>query len=170
MTYLVLAENEILTAEGRQLSFDQMVDNVNRHETILRFSHGKFACSEIQDIQPDLECEELPVTKITLSTGEQFLLLDSSEILTADNKWVKVKDIATGYGMKTLTYNPCVKRPQLTPKIITALESYIAPFLPVVSFETLSDNLLLSVVKNDNISVLIPLRPTKEFASVGLVC
>lgn len=170
MTYLVLAENEIITAEGRQLSFDQMVDNVNRNETVLRFSHGKFACSCIQDIQPDLRCEELPVTKVTLSTGEQFLLLDSSEILTTDNQWVKVSDIEIGEGMKTLTYNPCVKHPQLTPKIITSLESYVAPFIPVVSFQTVSDNLLLNVTKGANISVLIPLRPTKEFASVSLVC
>jgi hypothetical protein len=170
MTYLVLAENEIITAEGRQLSFDQMVDNVNRNETVLRFSHGNFACSCIQDIQADLRCEELAVTKVTLSTGEQFLLLDTSEILTTDNKWVKVSEVEVGDGMKTLTYNPSVRHPQLTPKIITSLDSYVAPFLPVVSFETLSDNLLLSVARGSNISILIPLRPTKELASVSLVC
>jgi hypothetical protein len=170
MSYLVLAENEIITAEGRQLSFDQMIDNVNRHETILRFSHGSFACSRIQDIQPDLRCEGLAVTKVTLSTGEQFLLLDNSEILTTDNQWVKVKDAEAGYGMKTLTYNPCVKHPQLTPKIITSIESYVEPFIPVVSFGTVSDNLLLSVTREGNISTLIPLRPAKEFANLSLVC
>lgn len=170
MTYLVLAENEIITAEGRQLSFDQMVDNVNRHETVLRFSHGKFACSLIQDIKPDLRCEELSVAKVNLSSGEEFLLLADSEILTTDNKWIKANELEVGYGMKTLTYNPSVKHPQLTPKIITSLELYVAPFLPVVSFATLSDNLLLSVVKDGNISTLIPLRPTNEFASLDLVC
>lgn len=170
MTYLVLAENEILTAEGRQLSFDQMVDNVNRHETILRFSHGKFACSQIQDIQPDLRCEELPVAKVTLSTGEQFVLLQDSEILTTDNTWAQIKHVEPGEGIKTLTYNPSIRHPQLTPKIITAIEFYVAPFIPVVSFSTVSDNLLLSVTKSGNISVLIPLRPIKEFANVKVVC
>lgn len=170
MTYLVLAENEIITAEGKQLSFDQMVDNVNRHETVLRFKHGKFACSLIQDIKPDLRCEELSVAKVTLSTGEEFLLLADSEVLTTDNQWVKANQLEVGFGMKTLTYNPSVKHPQLTPKIITGLELSVAPFLPVVSFATLSDNLLLSVVKDGNISTLIPLRPTNEFASLSLVC
>lgn len=169
MTYLVLAENEIITAEGRQLSFDQMVDNVNRHETVLRFSHGKFACSLIQDIQPDLRCEELSVAKITLSSGEEFVLLSDSEILTTENTWIKASNLQIGDGMKTLTYNPSVKHPQLTPKIITSLELYVAPFLPVVSFATLSDNLLLSVIKNETISTLIPLRPKNEVASLDLV-
>lgn len=168
MTYLALAENEIITAEGRQLSFDHLVDTVNSQETILRYSHGSFASSHIRDIRPDIRCEGQRVTKLTISTGETFLLLSTSEILTTENQWITVDNLELGYGMKTLTYNRSVKHPQLTPKIITGIETYVASFIPVVSFETGSDNLLLSVFRDENISMLIPLRPKKELASVSI--
>lgn len=170
MTYLILAENEIITAEGRQVSFDQMVDRIDCHETILRYKDGSFACSRIQDITAELECEDMAVTKLKLSTGEEILLLDSSELLTTDNQWVRAETVEVGHAMKALTYNPSVKHPQLTPKIITSVERYVAPFLPMVSFQTLSDNLLLNVTKGKNISVLIPIRPVSQLASLEMVC
>lgn len=166
MTYLVLAENAIITAEGYQLSFDEMVDKIDCKETILKFSHGNFACSQIQNVQPDLKCEEVSVTKIVLATGEEFLTLSNSKILTTDNDWMDAINVRSGDGVKALTYNPYVKHPQLTPKIIVSVETYVAPFVPAVSFETGSDNLLLNISNDKPVSTLIPLRPATEYAGV----
>ena len=162
MRYLILTDNEIINAEGQRLSFDEMIDKINCQETILKFSHGNFALSYIQQVQPGLRCEQIPVVKVELASGEQFSVLEDSEMLTTGNIWVKVKDLAAGQGLKALTYNPYVKHPQLTPKIVKSVENSIEPFLPSASFETKSDNLLLSVMIDEYVSTLLPLRPVEE--------
>lgn len=171
MKYIVLAQSEILNTDGRQLSFDRMIDEVNCQETILKFNHGNFGCSSINHIEPDLQCEELPVTNIRLSGGEEFTVLYDSEILTTDNTWVMAGHLTAGQAVKALTYNPRIKHPQLTPKTIISVKSYVEPFIPAVSFEARSDNLLLSVTPdNGGASTLVPLRPTKESSPVGSRC
>ena len=156
MTYFTLAENEILTAEGQRVTFDEMIDNINCHQTTLNVTQGKFACSLIYQVRCDLNCEGLPVTRLRLATGQELVVLKNSEVLTSSNEWVLAGDLSQGDGIKTLTYNPRVKHPQLTPSVIIEIESFIAPFIPVVSFESASDNLLLTVSSENDISVLLP--------------
>lgn len=169
MTYLALAENTILNTEGHYITFDYMVDAIDCQESILRFSKGGFGSSYLRDIQAELSCEEQPLTQITLSTGEVFTILDDSQLLSSDNTWIQVSDVKAGDGLKTLSYNPLIKHPQLTPKVIIKVEHSVSPFIPVVSFETRSDNLLLAVNNGSGVSMLVPLKP-KAVAYSGILC
>lgn len=161
-TFLALADTRIVNTEGKTKTFDDLIDEANNVETVLRFNNkGTFASSHIIDVTPDLESEDVKVIHVTLFSGEVFTLLAGSRILASDNNWVDINDKRIGDGLKTLTYNPAVRHPQLTPKVISSVIEETLAFAPVVSFAIAqSDNFLLSLGETENgVSVLIPVCP-----------
>lgn len=163
--FLALADTLIVNTEGRTKTFDDLIDEANNVETVLRFNNkGTFASSHIIDVTPDLESEGVKVIHITLFSGEAFTLLAGTRVLASDNNWVNINEKEIGDGLKTLTYNPSVRHPQLTPKVISSVTEETLAFAPVVSFLIAqSDNFLLSLGERaDGVSVLVPICP-KEF-------
>jgi hypothetical protein len=159
--FFALAETSIVNTDGKTRTLDDILDEADNRDTVLRFTNkGTFAPSHILDVTPDDEAEGIKVVTVTLFSGEEFTLLEGTLILASDNNWVNISDKKPGDGIKTLTYNPSVRHPQLTPKVISKVEAKTLAFAPVVSFDiSPADNFLLSVSTDESISLLVPICP-----------
>jgi len=159
--FLALADTSIVNIDGKTKTFDDLIDEPNNRETVLRFTNkGVFASSQILDVEADLDSEGVQVVHIELHSGEKFTVLKSSQILSSENTWVSISSKKPGDGIKTLTYNPSVRHPQLTPKVISSVVEETLAFAPVVRFEiTPSDNFLLAAAQDRDITVLVPVCP-----------
>jgi hypothetical protein len=161
--FLALADNTLVDNEGITKSFDYLLDEESKCSALRFNDRGSFASSHITDIEPHEEFESIRVVHLTLFSGETFTLLEGTQILAADNNWVAIEDEHPGDGVKTLTYNPSLRHPQLTPKVISSIELETLSFAPVVGFNisSASDNFLLASEQEENITILIPVRPTR---------
>lgn len=159
--FKALADTNILNLQGHNRLLDDLLDEPNHQENVLRFTNkGVFASTHLIEVEPEINCENIKVLNITLHSGEKFTLLEGSKVLASDNRWVAVNEKKVGDGIKALTYNPAHRHPQLTPKVIASVTSEIISFAPVVSFSMVSsENYLISAQENANIHVLIPVTP-----------
>jgi hypothetical protein len=157
----VLVETSIVNISGRTRTFDEILDETNNQETVLRYTNkGSFAQSELSHVEPEMDCENIKVYTVTLFSGEHFSLVEGSQILASDNTWVSISEKKVGDGLKTLTYNPSVRHPQLIPKVIASIVVEVLPFAPLVHFSLNNeDNLLIAAVSDKEPKLLVPVRP-----------
>jgi hypothetical protein len=109
----LVGETLILDHEGNHYSLEDLASEADTHLTVPAIdSHGRLTFARAEDFR--IAGWTKTVYKVTMSNGHKIEATADHQFLSASGEWVPAKALSFGFLLRSATYNPRHKNPNLS--------------------------------------------------------